>query len=72
MKHFPLTTIPEEIHSQIVYLEKVCVKLGEETDPEEIQQLYSQLCYARKFLYETLEARCERVEGETLAHLRFT
>jgi hypothetical protein len=71
-KHFPLITVPMELHSQIVYLEKVCVQLGAETDPEKIEQLFSQLSYARKFLYEYLEARCGVQEDDKLTHLRFT
>ena len=69
---FNLITVPEEVHSQIRYLERVCVQLGAATDPKEIHDLYTILCYARKFLYETLEDRCERVDGEQVANLRFT
>ncbi len=71
-KQFHLITVPEEMHSQVRYLERVCIKLGAESDPEKIGELFSQLCYARKFLYESLEERCGQREGETLAHLRFT
>ena len=71
-KKFSTIVVPEEVHSQIRYLERVCLKLGAESDPEKIGELFSQLCYARKFLYETIEARCGREDGESLATLRFT
>lgn len=70
-KQFNLIWVPQTVHDQIRYHESLCMKLGAATDPDEIQQLYSQLCYARKFLYEELESRCERREGEKLANLRF-
>lgn len=72
MKKFDLIQVPEEAHSQIRYLERVCIQLGAESDPEKIGELFSQLCYARKFLYEWVEARCGREDGEQLATLRFT
>lgn len=71
-KTFNVIVVPAEIHSQIRYLEKVCITLGAATDPEQIGELFSQLSYARKFLYETLEVRCERLEDEALSILRFT
>lgn len=72
MKKFNLIRVPSDLHSQIRYLERVCVQLGAASDPEKIGELFSQLCYARKFLYEEIEARCEQRDGDTLANLRFT
>lgn len=71
-KHFNTIKVPATVHSQIRYLERVCLQLGAATDPEKIGELFSLLSYARKFLYEEIEARCEEQTDETLAILRFT
>ncbi len=71
-RKFRLITVPAELHSQIRYHERLLLKLGAATDPDEIQTLYSELCYARFHLYSYLEVHCEKPwKNEATVSLRF-
>lgn len=72
MKRFHLIVVPAELHSQIRYHERLLLKLGAATDPDEIQSLFSELCYARHHLYTYLEKNCEpQWNNEPTVSLRF-
>ena len=63
-KRFHLIEVPADLHSQLRHHEKLCLQLGAATDRDEIELLFSKLCYARHHLYSYLEAHCEPAYGK--------